>query len=256
MNPYGSKMRTSLRVSAIIPALNEAQTIESVVRELIALQRSHGAPLLFEVIVANNGSTDATSALASKSGAKVIDVAQRGYGQACWMACEQAVGDVLLFVDGDGAVDVNDIPSLLMEISSGADMVIGNRCHYDPGSMTSTQVFGNWFACYLMNAIWGMNAKDLGPLRAIRRDAYVALGMQDRSYGWTVEMQVRAHVLGMRTAQREVSWRARAGGSSKVSGTLRGAVGAGFGILGMIFRIWLGERRRLAVLPTIKIRQP
>lgn len=248
-------MPISPSVSAIIPALNEAQTIERVVCDLIALKNQQGSTLLLETIVANNGSTDATSKIASGAGAKVIDVAKRGYGEACWVASEQALGDILVFVDGDGAVDVNDIPSLVSEIAKGADLVIGNRRHFDVGSMTSTQVFGNWFACHLMNLIWGMKAQDLGPLRAIRRDAYLALNMQDRSYGWTVEMQVRAHVLGMRTAQRDVSWRARAGGSSKVSGTVRGAFGAGIGILSMIFRIWLSERRRLVVISPTKIQQ-
>jgi glycosyltransferase involved in cell wall biosynthesis len=249
-------MSYPLSVTAIIPALNEAQTIERVVSDLIGLRNASASPLLLETIVANNGSTDATSQIALAAGAKVIDVKKRGYGEACWVASAKSRGDILVFVDGDGAVDVNDIPGLISEIERGADLVIGNRRHFDPGSMTSTQVFGNWFSCRLMNAIWGMNAQDLGPLRAIRRDAYLALQMRDRSYGWTVEMQVRAHVLGMRTAQRDVSWRARAGGSSKVSGTVRGAIGAGIGILGMIFRIWLSERRRSVVINAIKIQQP
>jgi glycosyltransferase involved in cell wall biosynthesis len=249
-------MPKSLSVSAIIPALNEEQTIAKVVLSLRALRSPLGSPLLIETIVANNGSTDATSERAVTAGAKVINVARRGYGEACWVASDQALGDILLFVDGDGAVDVSDIAGLLSEIDKGAELVIGNRSHFDPGSMTSTQIFGNWFACYLMNLLWGMRAKDLGPLRAIRRDAYLALNMEDRSYGWTVEMQVRAHVLGMRTAQRDVHWRARAGGASKVSGTVRGAVGAGVGILAMIFRIWLSERRRSSAIPITKPQQP
>jgi glycosyltransferase involved in cell wall biosynthesis len=248
-------MPMSPSVSAIIPALNEAQTIEGVVCGLVGLMGDDGRALLLETIVANNGSTDTTAELAQAVGARVIHVPKRGYGQACWEASDQALGDVLVFVDGDGAVDVNDIHRLLKQINEGADLVIGNRRMFDPGSMTGTQVFGNWFSCRLMNLIWGMDAKDLGPLRAIRRDAYHSLNMQDRSYGWTVEMQVRAHVLGMRTEQCDVSWRARAGGVSKVSGTLRGAFGAGVGILGMIFRIWLNERRRSASIPVIKIQQ-
>ncbi len=249
-------MQISQSVSAIIPALNEAQTIELVVRDLIGLKDDDGKALLLETIVANNGSTDTTKRLALAAGARVIDVGQRGYGQACWEASDQALGEILVFVDGDGAVDVNDIHKLLNGIAEGADLVIGNRRNFDPGSMTTTQVFGNWLSCRLMNLIWGMEAQDLGPLRAIRRTAYLALNMQDRSYGWTVEMQVRAHVLGMCTKQCDVSWRARAGGVSKVSGTVRGAIGAGVGILGMIFRIWLNERRRSASIPVIKIQQP
>lgn len=248
-------MQFSPNVSVIIPALNEAQTIERVVRGLVGLRSDDGQALLLEIIVANNGSADKTAVLARAAGARVIEVPKRGYGQACWEASDKALGDILVFVDGDGAVDVKDIRFLLEGIAEGADLVIGNRRVFDPGSMTSTQVFGNWFSCRLMNLIWGMDAKDLGPLRAIRRDAYQSLKMQDRSYGWTVEMQVRAHVLGMRTAQCDVSWRARAGGVSKVSGTVRGAIGAGIGILGMIFRIWLNERRRSASIPVIKIQQ-
>jgi glycosyltransferase involved in cell wall biosynthesis len=240
------------KVSVIVPALNEAQTISKVVSDLVSLKNSDGKSLISECIVANNGSTDDTSSLALASGATVIDVLIPGYGQACWVASQQASGDILVFVDGDGAVDVHDVKLLLAKISQGADLVIGVRTNADPGSMTRAQRIGNRFACLLMNLIWGMQANDLGPLRAIRAEAFAALAMQDRGYGWTVEMQVRAHAMGLSTAEVEVNWRARSGGVSKVSGNLYGAIGAGVGILGMIFRIWIKERNRSSQLSAVK----
>ena len=235
-----------------MPARNEAQCIGAVVRELLALRTPDGAALLMEVVVADNGSTDATARIAADAGARVVAVAQAGYGRACWEGVRASRGNVLLFVDGDGAADAADAPSLLDAVADGAQLAIGVRHAPDAGAMTVTQRFGNALACWLMRLLWRMPVADLGPHRAIRREAFDALDMQDRSFGWTVEMQVRAHALGLRVAERPVCWHARTGGVSKISGTLRGVVGAGLGILGMIARLWWRERRRppLAATPS------
>ena len=231
-------------VTAIVPARNEAPCIGAVVRDLLALRTAYGRPLLMEVVVADNGSTDDTAHIAHEAGARVIAVAQAGYGRACWEAVRASRGGVLLFVDGDGAADTADAPALIDAITHGASLVIGVRHAPDAGAMTFTQRFGNGLACFLMRCLWRMPVADLGPHRAIRRDAFDALDMRDRGFGWTVEMQVRAHTLGLRVAQRPVRWHARTGGVSKISGALRGVFGAGIGILGMIARLWWRERQR------------
>ncbi len=233
-------------VSAIVPARNEAPCIDAVVRGLLALRTPHGLPLLAEVVVADNNSGDDTASVARDAGARVIHVAQAGYGRACWEAVRASRGSVLLFVDGDGAADPADAPALIEALATGAHLAIGVRHAPDAGAMTLSQRFGNALACLLMRCLWRMPVADLGPHRAIRRDAFDALDMQDRSFGWTVEMQVRAHVLGLRVAERPVRWHARTAGVSKISGTLRGVVGAGIGILGMIARLWWRERQRPA----------
>ena len=235
-----------LRVTAIVPARNEAECIAIVVHGLIGQRDAQGQALLHEVLVVDNGSTDGTGEIARRCGARVLEVAQAGYGRACWEAAQASVGDVLLFVDGDGAADPQEAGRLLTEIQRGADLVIGVRERPAPGSMTAPQRWGNALACALMRLIWGVPARDLGPYRAIRRSAFDALHMRDRAYGWTVEMQVRAHRIGLRVAQCPVAWHARIAGQSKISGTLRGAFGAGVGILGMIARLWLQERQRPA----------
>ena len=233
-----------LRVTAIVPARNEAECIAIVVLGLIGQRDAQGQPLLHEVLVVDNGSSDGTGDIARRCGARVIEVAQAGYGRACWEAVQASVGDVLLFVDGDGAADPHEAHQLLTAIQRGADLVIGVRERAAPGAMTPPQRWGNALACALMRMIWGVPARDLGPYRAIRRGAFDALHMRDRAYGWTVEMQVRAHRIGLRVAQCPVSWHARIAGQSKISGTLRGVFGAGVGILGMIARLWLQERQR------------
>jgi glycosyltransferase involved in cell wall biosynthesis len=232
------------QVSAIVPARNEAPCIAAVVHALRALRQADGTPLLLEVVVADNGSNDGTGTIAAQAGALVIQVPQPGYGQACWTAVQACRGNALLFVDGDGAADASDAQALLTTLTQGADLVIGVRTKLDPGAMTPPQRVGNALACLLMRQIWRMPASDLGPYRAIRRHAFERLDMRDRSFGWTVEMQVRAHALQMAVQEVPVAWRARSGGVSKISGTWRGVLGAGTGILSMIARLWWRERRR------------
>jgi glycosyltransferase involved in cell wall biosynthesis len=235
---------TPLTVSVIVPARDEAACIAGVVGDFLALRTADGQPRVQEVVVADNGSSDDTAALARDAGARVVHVPQPGYGRACWAAVQASRGQVLLFADGDGAADPADAGALLSAIEGGARLSIGVRRSVEPGAMSAPQRFGNRLACLLMRLLWRMPVQDLGPHRAIRRDAFDALDMRDRAFGWTVEMQVRAHVLRQRTVQVPVRWRARAGGVSKISGTLRGVVGAGAGILGMIARLWWREQRR------------
>ena len=234
------------RISAIVPARDEASCIAAVVRGLFKLRNKDGAPLIYEVVVADNGSSDGTGQIARRCGARVVEVAQAGYGRACWEAAQTSIGGILLFVDGDGAADPIEAVALLGALAQGADLAIGVRQRIEPGAMTSSQRWGNAFACALIRLLWRTPAADLGPYRAIRRDAFAALHMRDRHYGWTVEMQVRAHRIGLRVAHCPVTWRTRLGGQSKISGTLRGVLGAGCGILGMIAKLWLHELKRPA----------
>lgn len=235
---------TQFNVTAIIPARNEEGNIAAVVQALLQQTHVAGDQLINEVIVADNGSDDGTARVAKAAGATVVSVPIAGYGRACWEASRVARGDVLLFVDGDGAADPRDAAAILNKVVEGADLVVGERRDPDPQSMSGVQRFGNAFACALIRVLWRAPVYDLGPYRAIRRTAYDTIDMRDRSFGWTVEMQVRAHLLRMQVVPVPVAWHARASGDSKISGTLLGVFGAGVGILGMVCRLWLRERRR------------
>ena len=226
-------------ISVIIPARNEAENIAAVVAGLgTHLARSFG-DIGFEIIVADNGSEDATPRIATAAGARLIVEPRPGYGAACWAACECARGEYFLFVDGDGSANVKDSVRLLRVLLKGADLVIGVRMHPEPGSMSVAQRFGNRLACGLLKWLWGIPAKDLGPHRAVRRAAFEQMQMADRSYGWTVEMQVKAAMQQLAVTEIMVSWHARAGGYSKIGGTFFGVLRAGTGILWKIFRLWL-----------------
>lgn len=240
----GVQAHGQMFVSAIVPARNEAQSVGAVIRGLLAQRTVKGQQRIAEVVVADNGSTDETAAVAAAAGARVINVPVAGYGNACWEAVQASRGEYLLFVDGDGAANPAEAGRLLAGLEQGSEMVIGVRTNSESDAMTIAQRFGNALACGLVRWIWQMPATDLGPYRAIRRDAFDALDMQDRSFGWTVEMQVRAHLLGIRVSEVAVGWRARTGGVSKISGTARGVLSAGFGILGMIADLWWRERSR------------
>ena len=232
-----------MKISAVIPAYNEAENIALVVSGLRALRNTAGAPLIDEVIVADKSSSDDTAAIASACGAIVIPVPERGYGSACARACEVATGDVLLFADGDHTADLAQTSLLIDAILAGADLAIGVRAHATRGSLTWPQRFGNKLACLLVRLIWAVPISDLGPFRAIRSAAYRRIGMRDRAYGWTVEMQIRAAQLRLRTTEVAVSWLPRHAGTSKVSGTVKGVLGAAWGIFSMIARLWWMERR-------------
>lgn len=231
-------------VCAIVPALDEAEAIGGVVIGLRALRNDSGEPLLDHVIVADNGSTDGTGALARAAGASVVAEARRGYGYACMAGINAASeADILLFVDGDHSVLPQETCALLAALDRGADLVIGARHHAEAGAMTLPQRFGNGLACRLARLIWNVPMSDLGPFRALRKTAFDQLDMQDMTYGWTVEMQLKAFQRGQRVVEVPVSVRCRLG-HSKVSGTVRGVIGAGVGIFSMIAKLWWQGRSR------------
>ena len=218
-------------VSVVIPALNEAEAIAGVVASVRGR--------VDRVVVADNGSTDDTAKRARTAGAEVVHVPIAGYGRACLAGIEAARdSDIIVFMDGDASDDPADLSALLAPILAGeADFAVGSRLRGDveAGALTLPQRFGNRLACTLMRLIWKSRFTDLGPFRAIRRDALERLGMHAPTYGWTVEMQVRALKAGLPYAEVPVSYRRRIG-VSKISGTARGVVLAGWYILSTIAR--------------------
>lgn len=243
-------METKPKISVIIPALNEEQAIGGVVRRI--------PDFVDRIIVADNGSTDRTAMRARAAGAETIFVPIAGYGRACQAGVAQAVdADILVFLDGDGSDVPEEMGQLLAPILSGdVDMVIGSRAMgvAEKGSLTIPQRFGNRLACVLMRIFWGGKYTDLGPFRAIRRSAYDRLQMTAPTYGWTVEMQVRALKQKLAVADVPVSYTNRIG-VSKISGTVRGVVLAGAYILGTIFAERLGRGPRPAKKRQVPSRQ-
>jgi glycosyltransferase involved in cell wall biosynthesis len=237
---------SSDRVAAVIPALNEVDSIGLVVADL-------PRPLVGRVVVCDNGSTDGTAAAARAAGALVVQEPRRGYGAACLKALAALEGDppdVVLFLDADRSDDPREAAALLAPILDGsAEFVIGSRTlgGAEPGSMTPAQRLGNRLASALLRVLYGAPTTDLGPFRAIRWDALRSLDMRDRDFGWTVEMQVKAARRGLRTREIPVRYRRRAGlAPSKISGTVRGTLLAGAKILGTIAADYLrhGPPRR------------
>jgi glycosyltransferase involved in cell wall biosynthesis len=222
-----------MRTTVIIPALNEAGNIAALVAEVVAT-----APVA--VIVVDNGSTDDTAAAAQSAGAKVVSESRRGYGYACAAGVTAARdGDVLVFLDGDYSFLPGDLPGLLQPIEQGeADLVLGSRArgHIEPGSMPPQQRWGNWLTARLMNLLYGLAITDLGPYRAVRRSLLYQCDMQEMTYGWPVEMIVKAAKRHARIVEVPVSYHSRRAGQSKVSGTLRGTVLAGWRILSVTLR--------------------
>lgn len=236
-------MPAPLVVAIVIPALDEEQALPGV---LATLPRAGEGWELGAIVVADNGSRDRTAEVARAAGATVVREPRRGYGAACLAALASlasAPPDVVVFVDADGSDDPADLAPLLAPIVAGrAGLVIGSRVAggAEPGALTPAQRFGNALAVALLAALYGARASDLGPFRAIRWDALARLGMRDRDYGWTVEMQARAARAGLVTVEVPTRWRRRRGGRSKVSGTLRGVIGAGWKILTTLLRVRLG----------------
>jgi len=222
-------------VDVVIPALNEAAALP---RVLGAIPR----PPVRRVVVADNGSTDRTAEVARAAGAEVVHEPERGYGAACLKAMahlrETGPPDVLVFLDGDHSDHPEELPRLLAPIEAGlADLVIGSRARgvAERGSLTPPQRAGNALACAILGRVYGAEYTDLGPFRAIRWRTLERLGMRDRNYGWTVEMQIRAARRGVPHAEVPVSYRRRIG-ESKVSGTVRGTLGASRKILWTLAR--------------------
>lgn len=229
-----------MSVSVIIPALNEEETIADVVRNV-------PREIASEIIVVDNGSDDRTAEQAREAGARVVAEPRRGYGRAC-AAGVSALGpdcEIVVFLDGDGS-DCPELMPCLVEpiIRERYDVVIGSRTRgeREAGSLNFQQVFAGRIAGLLVQLLYGVGYTDMCPFRAIRHDALAGLGMREETYGWNLEMQMRAARAGLRVLEVPVNHRRRAGGKSKVSGTLRGTLLAGTRILATLARIAM-ERR-------------
>jgi glycosyltransferase involved in cell wall biosynthesis len=186
------------------------------------------------VLVVDNGSTDDTAGAARRAGAQVIGEPRRGYGAACATGVAAATGDVLVFMDGDGSFIPSELERLLAPIVQGvADLALGSRLRggMTPGAMPPHQRFGNWLVARLMYLLYGVRLTDLGPFRAVRRDLLTALDMREHTYGWPVEMIVKAARHRARIVELPVSYRPRMAGRSKVGGTVHGTVLATYRIL-------------------------
>jgi glycosyltransferase involved in cell wall biosynthesis len=207
------------RVTVILPALNEAAALPTALASF---------PPEADLLVVDNGSTDQTAAVAAAHGAQVVHEPRRGFGAACWTGVQAATGEVLVFADADGSFDGADLPAVARPVLAGeADLVVGSRmAHRDPGAMSALAVLENRLLALVCRALFGVPVSDLGPFRAIRRDRLLALGMTDRGSGWPLEMIGRAGAVGLRVAEVPVRYRPRAGGRSKVSGSVRGTVRA------------------------------
>ncbi len=223
------------RTAVIIPALNETGNIGHLVEEV---RRTVAA----QVIVVDNGSTDATAAEARGADAQVVSEPRRGYGYACaagFQAAVDANAEVVAFLDGDYSFLPAELPAVLAPVlEERADLCLGSRWlgHIAPGAMPPQQRFGNWLTARLMNRLYRLQITDLGPYRAIRTDLLLRLEMQEMTFGWPAEMLVKAARHGARIVEVPVSYHSRRAGKSKVSGTLRGTVLAGRYILGVTLR--------------------
>jgi glycosyltransferase involved in cell wall biosynthesis len=228
-------------VSVVIPCLNEEGPVASVVREVLDQH-------VDEVIVVDNGSADATAMRACAAGARVVSELRRGYGRACaaGVAAVRPDADVICFLDGDGS----DIPAFLPEVvgpvaRSEADFVMGSRLrgHREPGSITPQQLVAGWLAGVLMRAVYGVRFTDMSPFRAMRADTLRRLGMREATYGWNLEMQMRAAAAGLRIREIPVDHRCRRGGVSKVSGNFTAGLNAAWKISGTFMRLSVALRR-------------
>ena len=222
-------------IKVIIPAYNEADSITNVINDI--------PDIVDEVIVVSNNSTDYTEQNAKQAGATVLKESSKGYGYAClkgmdYVSKQETNPDIIVFLDGD----YSDYPEELTKIvepiiKDNLDFVIGARVKRlrEQGSMTIPQIFGNWLATFLMRIMFNSKFTDLGPFRAIKYDKLLALNMEDKTYGWTVEMQLKALKKSYSYTEIPVNYRNRIG-VSKVSGTAKGAIFAGIKILGWIFK--------------------
>ena len=231
-------MRANKRIGVIIPALNEEAAIGRVIADIPAW--------VDEIIVVDNGSSDATVKVASAAGARVVVENLRGYGSACQTGIAALNhADIVVFLDGDYSDFPGEMAQLVDPIAAGvAQLVIGSRVsgRASSGALTPHQRFGNWVACRLMSLLFGARYTDLGPFRAIDLKALQSLGMKDQTFGWTVEMQIRALRAGLKVAEVPVNYRARIG-QSKISGTVLGSLRAGYSIMRIIFRAALAPAR-------------
>jgi len=224
-------------IDIIIPAYNEERSIPKVIADIPNIVR--------HIVVANNNSTDHTGEVAKSAGAEVVFEPQKGYGKACltamdWIKSQEIQPDIVVFLDGDYSDYPEEMLDLIQPIlDRKAEMVIGSRAlgQRESGSMTFPQVFGNWLATTMMKYIQGAKFSDLGPFRAIVWSKLLDLKMVDQNFGWTIEMQIKAHKAGLRYSEVPVNYRKRIG-VSKVSGTVKGVFGAGYKIIFTIFKYW------------------
>jgi len=228
-----------LRVSVIIPTRNEALSIERVLADI-------PSDLATEVIVVDSNSNDGTPEIAARMGARVVTEPRRGYGRACLTGLATANSpDVVVFLDGDYSDRPAELPILLAPIIAGrADITLGSRLlgRRSAGAMPWHQVFGNRLAASLIRLLYGLEISDLGPFRAGRAEVLHALALEEGTYGWAVEMILKGALAGFRVVEVPVSYHPRIG-KSKISGTLKGTVGAGWFILSLIVSYYLRHRR-------------
>ena len=225
-------------INVIIPAYNEERSIAKVIKAI-------PAGYVQEVIVVNNNSTDATAKVATDAGATVLHEPAPGYGNACLKGIAYAAAkppasrpEIIVFLDGDFSDYPEEMPNLIKPILEGeADMVIGSRAlgKREKGAMMPQQIFGNWLATTLLKCFYGARFTDLGPFRAIKLQTLLHLNMRDRTYGWTVEMQAKAARMQVKYTEVPVTYRCRIG-TSKVSGTVKGTIMAGYKIIFTIFK--------------------
>lgn len=227
------------KIDVLIPAWNEEEALPKVLADL-------PKNWVRNVIVCDNGSTDRTSEVSKSCGATVVNQPERGYGNACLAGMRYLHGlppseqpEIVVFLDGDYSDYPDQLPQVVAPIlSDGVDLVIGSRRlgGMEPGAMTFPQRFGNWLAPLLIRWFYGQRFSDLGPFRAVRWETLLAMQMEDKNFGWTVEMQVKAAKMKLRCTEVPVQYRKRAGGKSKVSGTVKGAFLAGVKIVATIFK--------------------
>jgi glycosyltransferase involved in cell wall biosynthesis len=229
-------------IKVIIPAFNEEKSIAKVIAEI--------PDFVEEIVVVNNNSTDQTVQTATKAGATVLTEKSKGYGYAClkgidYLSQKNKTPDILVFLDGDFSDFPQELKKVIQPIlEDSADFVVGARVKElrERGSLTPQQVFGNWLACFLMRILYQSSFTDLGPFRAIRWSTLEELQMSDKTYGWTIEMQLK--VLRQKITYQEVpvSYKKRIG-VSKVSGTVKGTIFAGMKIIGWIFKHYLQKKK-------------
>lgn len=225
------------KIKVIIPAFNEQNAVGKVIGDI-------PEDLVDEIIVVNNASTDETAKRAEEKGATVLQETRKGYGFACLKGIEYVsskmndLPDIIVFIDADYSDYPEEIAMLIEPIiTDGVDLVIGSRAlgQRESGAMTIPQIFGNWLATTLLNLFYGVSFTDLGPFRAIKFQQLMALNMQDTTFGWTVEMQLKAAKQKLDCIEVPVNYRKRIG-FSKISGTIKGTILAGYKIIWTIFK--------------------
>lgn len=234
-----------MRVSVIIPTYNEAQAIGRVLADV-------PSDLVSEVLVVDSNSIDGTAEIARKMGARVIQETRRGYGRACLTGLANVSSpDIIVFLDGDYSDRPSELPVLLAPILEGhADITLGSRllAKSNHGALPGHAAFGNRLSASLINLLYGLKISDLGPFRAARADVLCTLALEEPTYGWAVEMILKGALAGFTIVEVPVSYYPRIG-KSKISGTLKGTIGAGWFILSRIVRYYFRRRRPRSLRP-------